>query len=539
MLLYFHQLVAELRKEFSVSSYNIPQRLAVTDFRAFPADFDYSTQLDPEMVYICTYYQLRKYDPNISLAPLICVIPGNLTPNEAFFRNRPIALVVCSRVETVLLALPRILYRHGCYSSPLADLTGELLKCGTLEELIATGHRLLDNPVIVTDASQRIIAFTDPNLIEAPGYRDVIDQRILPIGHLDDSGPLSGPAAPGSRDVLAAAPVPLLDPGAGELPSVIFRPLTVGRTLLGHIQVLQFSREFTDADYDTVELLGNLCAMELFRHPEKRLLDNDRQLDRFLRSVLDDAMLSPGHIQRQQVALGLKLKPYLNVVIVLLKRRELIPRISFSDMAKSLAQELGNTIGILYRNSFLFLMDSDEPITDFGKRLAPILPTLEKYDLIAGISSDFSDLSDIRKHAFLARKALYFGSKLRPEERLHRFRDYALYYLIEFGLRSEDMDTFCTPEFLRLLDHCRINGPDLLHTLRAYLDCGRSKILAANRLFLHKNTVKYRMTQIENIMGVNLDDDVNALKTLLSLMIADYSEHFHGYTPFSDYMQNH
>lgn len=534
MLLYFHQLVTELRKEFSVSSYHIPPRLAISDFQAFPAEFDYSIQLDPSMVYICTYYQLRKYDPNVPLPPLICVIPGNLTPNEAFFRNRAIALVVCDRVETVLLALPRILYQHGRCSSPLTDLSGELLKCSSLDELISTGHRLLDNPVIVTDASQQIIAFTDPNLIEDPGYREVIDQKLLPIGHLDDSGPLSGPASPGSRAVPTADPVPLLDPGAGDLPSVIFRPLTVGNTLLGHIQVLQFSREFTDADYDTVELLGNLCAMELCLHPEKRPADRDRQLDRFLRSVLDDTMLSPGHIQRQQVALGLKLKPHLNVIIILFRRRELIPRISFSDMAQSLAQELGNTIGILFRNSFLFLMNSDEPVADFSERLEPILPAMEKYDLIAGISSDFSDLSDIRKHAFLARKALYFGSQLRPEDRLYRFGDYALYYLIEFGLRSEDMDTFCTPGFLRLLDHCRTNGPDLLHTLRAYLECGRSKVLAADRLFLHKNTVKYRMTQIENIMGVNLDDDVNALKTLLSLMIMDYSEYFHGYTPFPE-----
>ena len=534
MLLYFQQLVSELQKEFSVRSYNISPRLAVTDFRAFPSDFDYTTQLDPNTVYICSYNHLRRYDPNIPLAPLICVISGSQTPNEAFFRMRPVALVVCSRVETVLLSLPGILYRHGQYSSPLTELSGTFLKCASLDELISAGHRLLDNPVIVTDATQRIVAFTDPNLIEPPGYREVIDQKLLPTGHLDDSGPLSGAAAPDSRAAPVSEHVPLLDPGAGDLPSVIFRPLTVGGTLVGYIQVLQFVREFTDADYDVVELMGNLCAMELFRHPEKRILNNERQLERFLRSVLDDTMLSPGHIQRQQIALGLKLKPHLNAIIVLFRRRELIPRVSFIDMAKGLAQELGNTIGLLYHNSFLFLMNSDKPVTDFAERLAPILPAMEKYDLIAGISSDFTELSDIRKHAFLARKALHFGSHLRPEERLYPFRDYSLYYLIEFGLRSEDMDTFCTPEFLRLLEYCRANGPDLLHTLRAYLDCGKSKVQTAERLFLHKNTVKYRLTQIESILGIDLDDDVNALKTLLSLMIVDYSEHFHGYTPVAD-----
>ena len=42
---------------------------------------------------------------------------------------------------------------------------------------------------------------------------------------------------------------------------------------------------------------------------------------------------------------------------------------------------------------------------------------------------------------------------------------------------------------------------ELLETLSAYLDCGRSLEATAKKLFVHPNTVRYRLKRISDVIG--------------------------------------
>ena len=45
---------------------------------------------------------------------------------------------------------------------------------------------------------------------------------------------------------------------------------------------------------------------------------------------------------------------------------------------------------------------------------------------------------------------------------------------------------------------------DLLRTLLTYLECGQNKTLAAQRLFIHRNTLIYRIATIERVADIDL-----------------------------------
>lgn len=50
------------------------------------------------------------------------------------------------------------------------------------------------------------------------------------------------------------------------------------------------------------------------------------------------------------------------------------------------------------------------------------------------------------------------------------------------------------------------NGEDLIATLRAYLACGMHVESTATRLFVHQNTVRYRLARFEELTGTSLRD---------------------------------
>ena len=75
------------------------------------------------------------------------------------------------------------------------------------------------------------------------------------------------------------------------------------------------------------------------------------------------------------------------------------------------------------------------------------------------------------------------------------------------------------------------NGGNLPDTLKVYLKCGRSKTQTAREMYTHLNTVKYRLTQILDILDLDLDSDENALKLLLSFKMIEYREAFPSIEP--------
>jgi hypothetical protein len=63
-----------------------------------------------------------------------------------------------------------------------------------------------------------------------------------------------------------------------------------------------------------------------------------------------------------------------------------------------------------------------------------------------------------------------------------------------------------SPELQALLDHDRAHGTEHVRTLRAYFDALGNGAVAARRLHVHVNTIRYRMRQIVEILGVELAD---------------------------------
>jgi hypothetical protein len=59
--------------------------------------------------------------------------------------------------------------------------------------------------------------------------------------------------------------------------------------------------------------------------------------------------------------------------------------------------------------------------------------------------------------------------------------------------------------------------PDLLHTLRTYFACGMHVHRAATALFLHPNTLRYRITRFKELTGANLRDPASAMEVWWAL----------------------
>jgi DNA-binding PucR family transcriptional regulator len=69
-----------------------------------------------------------------------------------------------------------------------------------------------------------------------------------------------------------------------------------------------------------------------------------------------------------------------------------------------------------------------------------------------------------------------------------------------------------------LVEHDRERRSDLVKTLKVYFDVGANASEAADRLFLHRNSMLYRLSRVETLTGLNLKDPRARLALQLGLL---------------------
>lgn len=75
-----------------------------------------------------------------------------------------------------------------------------------------------------------------------------------------------------------------------------------------------------------------------------------------------------------------------------------------------------------------------------------------------------------------------------------------------------------------LLDDDRARGGDLMATLRAYYACGASVGETADALFLHRNSVRYRLDRVRAMLGLDIDAPANIAGLLAAFALLDAAQ---------------
>lgn len=80
---------------------------------------------------------------------------------------------------------------------------------------------------------------------------------------------------------------------------------------------------------------------------------------------------------------------------------------------------------------------------------------------------------------------------------------------------------YCRSVLSALLSYDEAHNTDLVHTLRTYFRCNGNVIRTADALFLHRNSVLYRLQRIEDLLEVDLKESQDRLVLHLAVELAE------------------
>lgn len=146
----------------------------------------------------------------------------------------------------------------------------------------------------------------------------------------------------------------------------------------------------------------------------------------------------------------------------------------------------------------------------------------EKLGWKAGLSDEFDDFAALSDYYGQAQIALRKGQSLEPEGTVYPYRNFSLAYLCQKLALDTDRSFYMHPDIDRLIAYDKETNSELVATLDAFLSNERNISKTAKDLFLHRNSVIYRIDKIKSLMTTDLEDDDNRVSLLVALKVWSY-----------------
>lgn len=129
------------------------------------------------------------------------------------------------------------------------------------------------------------------------------------------------------------------------------------------------------------------------------------------------------------------------------------------------------------------------------------------YTVSAGVSGVANMLSKFQEAYQGARRSLDMGRLLQGQRSsvVTHYEDLGLFRVLSLAESPSGLERFCHATLGALIDYDRANGTELVMTLRVYLDSNQNGARAAKTLFIHYNTLRYRLDRIAEILGHGVD----------------------------------
>jgi len=417
----------------------------------------------------------------------------------------------------------------------------ELLSCllsgGNLEEVTKRIVEMINNPLIVVDSKWNLLSYADH---EDNRYR--LNQTFILIE--------GAPVFP--RSFLDSLPKDILNYRKAIKRTIRVNGVDIACRILpiramnehfGYLVAWESVSKLYSIEYMALEQAATIVAFDRIKHKEveesKQLLRKD-----FINDLLSGRITSQSALHSLSETYGLNPDRKYACFVIKVNQANGISEdqvVLWRNQWNTIAQKIISIVEAesvkenrrfysVYRGNiiicFLQLNNEDNPA-----KLEPSLTSLfeniygstkinlPNTSLIIGIGRGIYDLFDIRKSFLEAQESISLQKILPVRTNIIFYENQSVFRLL-LSIKSPDqIQDFFSSTIKKLVDYDTEKGTDLLHTLDVFLGAQMNVSNAAKEMFLHRNTLAYRVEKIQSILQVDFTNSEEILKLQLGLRI--------------------
>ena len=165
---------------------------------------------------------------------------------------------------------------------------------------------------------------------------------------------------------------------------------------------------------------------------------------------------------------------------------------------------------------------SDEKLKEILGRIVDVAKNQYHTELYVGVGNSTGYLEDVRVSRNEAAAAIKVADISKADNHIYFYRDQGLYTLISKITDDKFLDEFVEKNIGKLIRADEVNDGNLCETLENYLNHNCNVKYTAECMYIHRNTLNYRLDKIQEILGKEFDDLESCLTLKLAFMIRNY-----------------
>ena len=393
------------------------------------------------------------------------------------------------------------------------------------EQIIKTLEVLIGNPIALFDRNFHCIVSTDPSLssfeiIEKIPYYEKTNEIKFP--HYRQI--VKYPQIQGKRGYQIVVPVE-----------------TVNHSKT-YLLISELNKPLEELDFIAVENAATSLSLELVKQfavaEVERKFKNDLIEElisgriQSIKSIRQKANVIGWDLDGSFVAVLFKTTPSLHAQSQKQKNKQSYSNVNLTIVHDAIHRYLPDGIMTSKSNLVIVLwkIANNDPVfstpMDKIKKVSGDIQKLIKkqnkdISVQVGIGNIVDHIQEISKSYKEAQEAIELGNTVFGEDAITVFSELGIFRLLCNFNDVKSLSTYIPPSLNKLLDYPHANQPDLIKTLKTFLECNQNAAKTSQILFLHYKTVVYRMERIKEITGMNFEDAEEMLSVQVGLKIID------------------
>ncbi len=297
-----------------------------------------------------------------------------------------------------------------------------------------------------------------------------------------------------------------------------FYKLSINSQLMGYLNITEVNGDFDDIEEECYYFVSQIFAREIMIQQQLINPNQNTRNEDILLELTSGRYVNRLHFLERVQLSDLNIQSNYQVIC-----SNLTNFLSYNADEDHFKNELisffpSGTI-IIFNKILIILIDLEHSLyIDFQLEKG-----LDKYlkskNLTIGISDTFHDLFEFKHYENQAIKA-YENKKYLFDD----FLNYAIYEQVKpYDLINQiprgSLINYCNQKVWALYQHDKLHETNYFNTLHVYLQTNHSIKATASYLYLHRNTINYRILKIKELFKIDLDDYSMLNHLLLSCQI--------------------
>lgn len=398
------------------------------------------------------------------------------------------------------------------------DVLCEISKAESLQQIADLVCELSGNPVFIADLSHTMLAYTKCVEITHESWQDNVVNAQLDRNTIKQNREVSSVQRVSTQH---AAPVMVEDDNV-PFPRIIKTLRAEGHTI-GVMVLTAYFKSFGPEDISLVEIISSFVVKHMQRE-RVYISAGGLTVENYLIKLLNGTKYPTSQIKKHLDVLGWKSAPHL-YLLTLWPQNEEEPGGGLAEILDILSEHLGCCF--LYDSSIVCIYKSKQEIFNWSQQVPKLQELLQEWKLVAGVSRRFLELDKLPEFHYQSVQALRLGKKLERQLTFFVYDGLSMYHLLE-QLPDGRPGYFCHQKIRKIDTYDKVNGTELCATLQVYLENRRSLSRAAEILYIHRNTVYYRIDKCKELLKSDLEDSNEVFSIMLSLRIIEFEKKFIG-----------